>query len=115
MGTKLTELAVKSFGRLDGMVINHGILESKRFQDLDMDSFKKIYDVNVFSCVALVRLFALQFIHTIYTDAAKGQGRTSRATKDQGLHCLGLLRRWRQGVPVLDRLRIFQGRRQLHF
>jgi NAD(P)-dependent dehydrogenase (short-subunit alcohol dehydrogenase family) len=55
MGTKLTDLAVKSFGRLDGIVINHGVLESRRFEDLDMASLKQLYDVNVFSCAALAK------------------------------------------------------------
>jgi NADP-dependent 3-hydroxy acid dehydrogenase YdfG len=50
----LTRLAVKSFGRLDGLVINHGALVTSRLGNTPMDTFKNLYDVNVFSCLAVV-------------------------------------------------------------
>ena len=55
MPTKLTELAVSSFGKIDGLVINHGLLAPKQFADTTVDEWKHIYDVNVFSGIALVR------------------------------------------------------------
>lgn len=46
---------MQKFGRLDGMVINHGILDSKLLKDATLESIKYTYDVNVFSCIAMVR------------------------------------------------------------
>lgn len=54
MPGKLTSLAVKSFGKLDGLVINHGALVSSRFENTSIETFKNLYDVNVFSCLAMV-------------------------------------------------------------
>ncbi|KAI8725492.1 hypothetical protein NCS52_00120300 [Fusarium sp. LHS14.1] len=55
MPTKLTELAVSSFGKIDGLVINHGLLAPKRFADTTVDEWKHIYDVNVFSGIAIAQ------------------------------------------------------------
>lgn len=54
MPTKLTELAVSSFGKIDGLVINHGLLAPRRFADTTVDEWKQIFDVNVFSGIAIV-------------------------------------------------------------
>lgn len=54
MATQLADLAVKSFGRIDGMVINHGLLDATKINDVSMETFKHVYDVNVFSCLAMV-------------------------------------------------------------
>jgi NAD(P)-dependent dehydrogenase (short-subunit alcohol dehydrogenase family) len=51
----LTELAVKSFGKLDGIVINHGILIPRRFADCSIEEWKSTYDINVFSGIALAK------------------------------------------------------------
>ncbi|KAM5367585.1 hypothetical protein ACJZ2D_009953 [Fusarium nematophilum] len=55
MATKLTDLAVSSFGKIDGMVINHGLLLPKRFADTTIDEWKQVYDINVFSGIALAK------------------------------------------------------------
>lgn len=54
MAQNLTSLAVKSFGKLDGLVINHGSLYSEKVATISLDEFKRSYDVNVFSCLAMV-------------------------------------------------------------
>ncbi len=52
---KLVELAVQTFGKLDGIVINHGVLSPmKRIVDSNIQDWKHIYDANIFSAVALV-------------------------------------------------------------
>lgn len=52
----VVDLAVSTFGRLDSVIINHGMLEPiQRLADADLDAWKRIYDVNVFSALALVR------------------------------------------------------------
>lgn len=49
------DLAVRSFGKLDGIVLNHGVLNPKKIGDASVEDFKVVYDVNVFSCLAVVR------------------------------------------------------------
>lgn len=52
---QVTDLAVKAFGRLDGLVINHGVLSPmKKIIDSDVDDWRRLYDANVFSALALV-------------------------------------------------------------
>ncbi|CCF46522.1 short-chain dehydrogenase [Colletotrichum higginsianum] len=53
---KIAEAAVKTFGKIDGIVINHGVLEPvTRLADSSIDEWKKAYDINVFSGLALVQ------------------------------------------------------------
>ncbi|PON21409.1 hypothetical protein TGAM01_v209710 [Trichoderma gamsii] len=52
---RLTALAVNSFGKLDGVVINHGVLEPKKFADESIQDTKAFYDVNLFSYIAMAR------------------------------------------------------------
>ncbi|TQS32689.1 hypothetical protein Golomagni_06988 [Golovinomyces magnicellulatus] len=52
---KLVALAIEKFGRLDGMVINHGMLENAPLSATTMESFRYQFDVNVFSCLALAQ------------------------------------------------------------
>jgi NAD(P)-dependent dehydrogenase (short-subunit alcohol dehydrogenase family) len=52
---KATNLAIKAFGQLDGVVINHGVLSPiARLEHASIDEWKKLYDVNLFSALALV-------------------------------------------------------------
>lgn len=51
----MAALAVKAFGQLDGVVVNHGVLEPiKRLANSTVEDWKKHYDVNVFSGLGLV-------------------------------------------------------------
>ena len=51
------ELALTKFGRLDGMVVSHGVLQPlSRLDNAPLEEWKQLYDVNLFSGVALVRL-----------------------------------------------------------
>ena len=52
---KITELAINSFGHLDGIVINHGVLSPmKRVADATPEEWRKLFDANFFSAIALV-------------------------------------------------------------
>lgn len=56
--TELAELAVKTFGRIDGLVINHGVLNPmSRLENASIDEWKENYNINVFSGLALVGFF----------------------------------------------------------
>ncbi|QPG96747.1 hypothetical protein C2857_005155 [Epichloe festucae Fl1] len=46
---------IAAFGQLDGLVLNHGLLVSEKFEKTSIDAFKTLYDVNVFSCLAMAQ------------------------------------------------------------
>jgi hypothetical protein len=52
---KAVGLAVERWGRLDGLVVNHGTLDPvKKISDGSVEEWRKAFDVNVFSAVGLV-------------------------------------------------------------
>ncbi|KAL2269474.1 hypothetical protein VTJ83DRAFT_1658 [Remersonia thermophila] len=53
---RATELAILTFGRLDGVVVNHGVLSPiARLADASVEEWKRLYDVNFFSALALTK------------------------------------------------------------
>ena len=55
VGKKAVDLAVSSFGRLDGLILNHATLGPVgRIADSDPEAWKNGFDVNFFSMVAFV-------------------------------------------------------------
>ncbi|KAF3768810.1 NAD(P)-binding protein [Cryphonectria parasitica EP155] len=53
---EITDLAVKFGGQIDGLIVNHGALEPiKRIADSSVDDWKRLYDINFFSALALVQ------------------------------------------------------------
>jgi NAD(P)-dependent dehydrogenase (short-subunit alcohol dehydrogenase family) len=47
---------VKAFGHLDGIIINHGaLLPLERIADANIEEWKRVYDINVFSAIALAK------------------------------------------------------------
>lgn len=55
--SKVTEHAVKSFGRLDGIVINHAVIGPiKRLADASVEEWAQVYNANLFSALALVSI-----------------------------------------------------------
>jgi NAD(P)-dependent dehydrogenase (short-subunit alcohol dehydrogenase family) len=58
LGAKVVDLALKSFGRLDGLVVNHGVLAPvSRISETKAEDWSKAFDINVFSAVAMVKTF----------------------------------------------------------
>ncbi|KAI1816153.1 short-chain dehydrogenase [Poronia punctata] len=56
VASKVIGAAVKSFGKIDGIVINHGTLNPiTKIVDSDPEEWRRNYDINVFSPVALVK------------------------------------------------------------
>lgn len=52
---RATELAILTFDRVDGVVINHGMLSPMtRIENASIEEWKKLYDANFFSALALV-------------------------------------------------------------
>lgn len=55
LAQKTVDLAVKTFGQLDGMVLNHGVLgQVGKISDADPQQWKEGFDVNFISLVAFV-------------------------------------------------------------
>lgn len=55
-GPKLVELAKSKWKTLDGLVINHGVLEPvDRISEADVEEWRKTYDINFFSAVSLIK------------------------------------------------------------
>ncbi|KKF95722.1 putative oxidoreductase [Ceratocystis platani] len=54
--SRLVDLAVSTFGGLDGVVVNHGVLAPiNKLADAPLDEWKSLYDVNLFSGIALAK------------------------------------------------------------
>ncbi|XWW98358.1 hypothetical protein V2A60_006358 [Cordyceps javanica] len=51
----LAKIAVDKFGRIDGVVINHGVLENTALGDMSVDNFRSMYEINVVSCFAMAK------------------------------------------------------------
>lgn len=56
-GPKAVDLALKSFSRIDALILNHGTLSPvKRIADSDLEEWRSAFDVNFFSALAFVSL-----------------------------------------------------------
>ncbi|PYI09516.1 short-chain dehydrogenase [Aspergillus sclerotiicarbonarius CBS 121057] len=56
LGQKAVDLALKSFGRLDGLVLNHGTLgQVGKIAEADPEQWKQGFDINFISLVAFVK------------------------------------------------------------
>lgn len=56
LGRKAVDMATSAWGQLDGLIINHGTLDPvKRISDVEAEEWRSLFDVNVFSAVALVK------------------------------------------------------------
>ncbi|KAI9731838.1 MAG: hypothetical protein M1818_007703 [Claussenomyces sp. TS43310] len=53
---KVTSLALKSFSRIDGLILCHGVLEPiTRVSETNAEEWRKAFDVNFFSAVAFAK------------------------------------------------------------
>ncbi|KAI4163945.1 MAG: hypothetical protein LQ342_002442 [Letrouitia transgressa] len=53
---KAVDAAVREFGQIDGLVVNHGVLEPvTRLAGSNVEDWKTSFDINVFSALALVK------------------------------------------------------------
>ena len=55
LGQKAVDIALSSFGQVDALIINHGILgHVARIAECDPDEVRKTFDINFFSAIACV-------------------------------------------------------------
>lgn len=65
LAQKAVDAAIKSFGQLDGLVLNHGILgQVGKIADAEPEQWRQAFDVNFISLVAFVRDSALSIFHS---------------------------------------------------
>ncbi|KAF2444867.1 NAD(P)-binding protein [Karstenula rhodostoma CBS 690.94] len=56
ISTKAVEVANERFGRVDGLIVNHGSLDPvKKIADSSPEEWSKAFDTNVFSAIALIQ------------------------------------------------------------
>lgn len=57
LGERAHELATHTWKRIDGIIVNHGVLAPvKKVAQSEVDEWRGMFDVNVFSAVAMVCL-----------------------------------------------------------
>lgn len=56
IGQKAVDAALAAWKRIDGLIVNHGVLEPiKRISEFEPSEWQKAFNTNVFSAVAIVR------------------------------------------------------------
>lgn len=59
LAQKAVDTAIKSFGQLDGMVLNHGILgQVGKISTTDVEQWQEAFNINFMSLVAFVGFYA---------------------------------------------------------
>ena len=57
LAQQAVDLAAKEFGRLDGLIVNHGMIDPvAKIRDCQPEDWKRTFDVNVISAVAFVSI-----------------------------------------------------------
>lgn len=56
LGGKAVNLAISKWSKVDGLIVNHGVLDPvKRLSDCSAEEWRSAYDVNFFSAVAIAK------------------------------------------------------------
>ena len=57
LAQKAVQSALEAFGKLNGLVLNHGMMDPvTKIETSDIEEWKKLFDVNFFSLVAFVSI-----------------------------------------------------------
>jgi NAD(P)-dependent dehydrogenase (short-subunit alcohol dehydrogenase family) len=78
-GEEMVSMALKKFGRLDGVIANAGVPEAKSFGRMSLSEFRSVFDVNFMG--------TLYVVHAAWkTMMAQKYGRVIVSTSSAGLH-----------------------------
>ena len=105
---KAVDVAIKEFGRLDGLVLNHGVLPPvTTIGNCDLGAWKENFDVNFFSAVAFVskRYEVINYLGLQLV----GQGCSPIPSTQQRSHPLHLIRGRSHWLWQLGSVRCFEG------
>lgn len=70
LGQKAVDLAVQRWGRLDAVIINHGVLEPcARVADADPKEWSNTYEINIISYVSMVRPTKSRYRMCVWADS----------------------------------------------
>ena len=110
----LAQKAVKSarevFGKLDGLILNHGMMDPvTKIETSDIEEWRRLFDVNFFSVVAFV---SIDVSATVLFLTETGQSSYSNIARDPWLRCLHVLGRFHGSILNMGRIRRFQGRHE---
>ncbi|KAI9723077.1 MAG: hypothetical protein M1828_004325 [Chrysothrix sp. TS-e1954] len=87
MGQKAVDLAIKSFGRLDGLIINHGTLTGvAKLGESSVEQWRAGFDINVFSTIALIKAALPSLRDTKGTILLTSSGAAVKATSTWGCY-----------------------------
>ena len=94
LGPKAAELVKSKFGKLDGLIVNHGVLEPvQKVGDAEVEEWRRLFDINVFSAVSIVSV-EINLFSTDNDDLSQiDQSMPTSATRNQGKDCSLFFRR----------------------
>ena len=114
LAQKAVDTAIKTFGQLDGMVLNHGLLgQIGKISEADPQQWKEGFDINFISLVAFVRVShkCSSTLRSMLT-TKPGQSSSPSSPRVQGKNHLHVLRCSSHRIPRLGSLRRYQGRHE---
>ena len=108
LAQKAVEIALKVFGKLDGLILNHGMMDPvTKIETSDIEEWRKLFDVNFFSIVAFVSVGKSE---TVLFLMKTGQSSYSSIARQLWLRNFHLLGRFNGSILNMGRIRRFEGR-----
>ena len=110
LAQKVVESALENFGKLDGLILNHGMMDPvMKIGTSDIEGWRKLFDVNFFSLVAFVSIERSQ---TVIFLTKVDQSSYSNISGKPWLCPFHLLGRFNRSILNMGRIRCFKGRNE---
>lgn len=110
LAQKAVDSALSRFEALDGLIINHGIMDPVTgIETSDIGEWKKLFDVNFFAAVAFVSIGRPE---TVLFLTETGQSSYSNTARKPWLRPIHLLGRFNGSILNMGRVRRFEGRHE---
>lgn len=107
LAQKAVDSALTRFKALDGLIINHGMMDPvTKIETSDIGEWKNLFDVNFFGAVAFV---SIEKPDTGLFLTETDQSRYSNIARESWLRCFHLLGRFNGSVLNMGRIRCFEG------
>lgn len=108
LAQKAVDMTLKKFGELDGVIVNHGMMDPvTKIETSDIEEWKKLFDVNFFSSVAFVSIDKPESV-LLLTET--GQGSYPNFAQEPRLRSFYLFGCFNRSILNMGRIRRFQGR-----
>ena len=110
LAQKAVKSALEVFGKVDGLILNHGVMDPvTKIETSDIEEWKKLFDVNFFSAVAFVSIEEWAIVLFL---TETGQSSYSNIARELWLRCFHLLGRFHGSILNMGRIRRVQGRHE---